>query len=192
MATQKKIIEMIMCIKNTYAQYTKDINVEALVKTWALLLQDYPDKAVEVAFYKCLQTCEKPFPPATIIKELQAMLEATETTDEELWSEYTVALRKVEKQLGYLQYPLFGETKADTHKRIDAVWEGLPERLRYYIGSKGELMRMARDYTSEDLKFEKNKFFKAMPAIKKRAEAAKIVALLGDEKLLLEEGKCEN
>ena len=188
MATRKKIMEIIMCIKNTYMQYTVGMNVEALVKTWELLLKDYPDKAVEVAFYKCLQTCEKPPLPVHIIKELNGMVEALEATDEELWSEYTLALKKVEKQLGYLQYPLFGETKEDTHKRIEAVWNGLPERLRYYIGSKGELMRMARDYTDEDLKFERNRFFKQMPQMKKRAEYTQFAALLGNEVKLIEGG----
>lgn len=185
MATQKKIIEMIGSVKTIYPYYAKDTDVQILVKTWTLLLKDYPDKAVDVAFFKCLQTCKMPPTPADVIEQLNSMLEATEATEEELWSEYTVALRKVEKQLGYLQYPLFGETTADTHKRIDAVWEGLPERLQQYIGSKGELMRMARDYTDNDLKFEKQRFLKTMPSIKKRAEYQKITALIeGDLKMI--------
>lgn len=186
MATQKKIIEMIGSVKTIYPYYAKDTDVQILVKTWTLLLKDYPDKAVDVAFYKCLQTCKMPPTPADVIEQLNSMIDAMEATDEELWSLYTQALRKVERQLGYLDYPLFGETKEDTLKRIEAVWTGLPERLRYYIGSKGELMRMARDYSDEDLKFERNKFFKTMPKIKQREEATKIVALLGDEKLLIE------
>lgn len=186
MATQKKIIEMIGSVKTIYPYYAKDTDVQILVKTWTLLLKDYPDKAVDVAFFKCLQTCKMPPTPADVIEQLNSMIEATEATDEELWSEYTTALRKVEKQLGYLQYPLFGETTADTHKRIDAVWEGLPERLQFYIGSKGELMRMARDYTAEDLKFEKNKFFKSMPQMKKRAEYNKIAALVGGDLKMIE------
>lgn len=188
MASQKKIIEMIGSVKTIYPYYAKDTDVQILVKTWTLLLKDYPDKAVDVAFFKCLQTCKMPPTPADVIEQLNSMIEATEATDEELWSEYTTALRKVEKQLGYLQYPLFGETKADTHKRIEAVWEELPERLKHYIGSKGELMRMARDYSSEDLKFERNRFFKQMPQMKKREEVTQIMLLLGDEKLLLEKG----
>lgn len=185
MATQKKIIEMIGSVKTIYPYYAKDTDIQILVKTWTLLLKDYPDKAVDVAFFKCLQTCKMPPRPADVIEQLNSMLEATEATEEELWSEYTVALRKVEKQLGYLQYPLFGETTADTHKRIDAVWEGLPERLQQYIGSKGELMRMARDYTDNDLKFEKQRFLKTMPSIKKRAEYQKITALIeGDLKMI--------
>ena len=186
MASQKKIIEMIGSVKTIYPYYAKDTDVETLVRTWTLLLKDYPDKAVDVAFFKCLQTCKMPPTPADVIEQLNSLIETTESSDEELWSEYTAALRKVERQLGYLQYPLFGETQADTHKRIEAVWESLHERLKQYIGSKGELMRMSRDYSNEDLKFEKNRFFKSMPAMKKREEAAKIVLLLGNDKLLIE------
>lgn len=186
MATQKKIIEMIGSVKTIYPYYAKDTDVQILVKTWTLLLKDYPDKTVDVAFFKCLQTCKMPPTPADVIEQLNSMLEATEATDEELWSEYTKALNKVEKQLGYLQYPLFGETAADAHKRIEAVYEGLPEKLRYYIGSKGELMRMARDYTDTDLKFEKQRFLKTMPSMKKRAEYNKIAALIESDLKMIE------
>ena len=186
MATEKKVIQMLMFIKNTYGQYTREIDVDALINTWMLLLKDYPDKAVEAAFLRCLEYCEKPPLPAHIIKELKSMVESLEPSDEELWSEYTIALRKVYKQMGYIQYPLFGETSADAHKRIDAIYQALPDRLRHYVGSKGELMRMARDYSDEDLKYERNRFFKMMPAMKKREEAAKIVLLLGNDKLLIE------
>ena len=186
MASQKKIIEMIGSVKTIYPYYAKDTDVETLVRTWTLLLKDYPDKAVDVAFYKCLQTCKMPPTPADVIEQLNSLIEAVETSDEELWSEYTIALRKVYKQMGYIQYPLFGETSADAHKRIDAIYQALPERLRHYVGSKGELMRMARDYSDEDLKYERNRFFKMMPAMKKREEAAKIVLLLGNDKLLIE------
>ena len=186
MASQKKIIEMIGSVKTIYPYYAKDTDVETLVRTWTLLLKDYPDKAVDVAFYKCLQTCKMPPTPADVIEQLNSLIEAVETSDEELWSEYTIALRKVYKQMGYIQYPLFGETSADAHKRIDAIYQALPERLRHYVGSKGELMRMARDYSDEDLKYERNRFFKMMPTMKKREEAAKIVLLLGNDKLMIE------
>ena len=185
MATQKKIIEMIGSVKTIYPYYAKDTDVQILVKTWTLLLKDYPDKAVDVAFFKCLQTCKMPPTPADVIEQLNSMTDALEATDEELWSEYIKALNKVERQLGYLQYPLLGETPDDAHRRIEAVYEGLHERLKYYIGSKGELMRMARNYTDSDLKFEKQRFLKTMPTMKKRAEYNKVAALIsGDLKMI--------
>jgi hypothetical protein len=186
MATQKKIVEMLGSVKTIYPYYAKESDVETLVRTWTLLLKDYPDKAVDVAFVKCLQTCKMPPTPADVIEQLNSMVDAMEASDEELWSGYTIALRKVYRQLGYIQYPLFGETSADAHARIEKIYNELPERLRLYIGSKGELMRMARDYSDDDLKFERNRFFKMMPTMKKRAEAVQILQLLGEEFKMIE------
>lgn len=186
MASQKKIIEMIGSVKTIYPYYAKDTDVQTLVKTWTLLLKDYPDKAVDVAFLKCLQTCKMPPTPADVIEQLNSLADALEPTDEELWSKYTRALRKVEKEMHYLRYPLFGETSDHAHKRIEDTYNALPERLKYYIGSKGELMRMARDYTDDDLKFEKTRFLKVMPTMKKREEAAQIMLLLGSEFKMIE------
>ncbi len=185
MATQKKIIEMIGSVKTIYPYYAKDTDVQILVRTWTLLLKDYPDKAVDVAFFKCLQTCKMPPTPADVIEQLNSMVDALETTDEELWGIYMKALEKVYHQLHYIKYPLIDETPDHAHKRIEDIYNGLPERLKYYIGSKGELMRMA-DYSDEDLKYEKNRFLKMMPTIKERAEAKKIMALLGNEMKMIE------
>jgi hypothetical protein len=186
MATQKKIVEMIGSVKTIYPYYAKDTDVKVLVKTWTLLLKDYPDKAVDVAFFKCLQTCKMPPTPADVIEQLNSLADALEPTDEELWSIYTRALNKVGNEMHYIQYPMLGETSSDAHKRIEDTYNSLPDRLKHYIGSKGELMRMARDYTDDDLKFEKNRFLKMMPTMKKREEASKVMLLLGEEFKMIE------
>lgn len=189
MATQKKIIEMIGSVKTIYPYYAKETDVETLVKTWTLLLKDYPDKAVDVAFVKCLQICKMPPTPADVIEQLNSMLDSLETSDEELWSVYTKALRKIQPEVspnGYLRCPLFGQTSDDAHRRIEKVYEELPDVLKRYIGSKGELMRMSRDYTDDDLKYEKTRFLKMMPTLKKRQEAAKIFLALGNDMKMIE------
>lgn len=190
MATEKKVIEMLLFIKNTYGQYTREMNVDALIDTWMLLLKDYPDKAVEVAFLKCLGYCEKPPLPAHIIKELNSMLESLEPSDEELWSQYTRALNKTEKEVYYFRFNAIeenGRTQGDNAKmRVQVLWDNLPQTLKQYIGSKGELIRVARDYTDEDLKFEKNRFLKMMPTIKKREEAVKVLLALGNDLKMIE------
>lgn len=190
MASQKKIIEMIGSVKTIYPYYAKDTDVQTLVRTWTLLLKDYPDKAVDVAFFKCLQTCKMPPTPADVIEQLNSLVEITEASDEELWSLYTKALNKTEREVYYFRFTFVednGKTQGDNAKaRVQELWDSLPERLKQYIGSKGELIRIARDYTAEDMKYEKNRFFKMMPTMKKREEAAKIVLLLGNDKLLIE------
>lgn len=185
MASQKKIIEMIGSIKTIYPYYAKDTDVELLVKTWTVLLKDYPDKAVDVAFYKCLQTCKMPPTPADVIEQLNSMIETTEQSPEELW---TKLLKTFDKVKGYAYQLMTGcyQIGVNPHAEMQKIWDNLDEELQQYIGSKGELMRMSRFYTDEDLKFEKNKFLKQIPVIRKRKDTAKMVLLLGDEKLLIE------
>ena len=50
MASQKKIVEMITAIKTIYSYYAKDCDVELLVQTWGVLLRDYKDDIVDIAF----------------------------------------------------------------------------------------------------------------------------------------------
>ena len=178
MASQNKITEIIAAIKTVYPYYAKDADVAVLVKTWAVLLKDFPDKAVDVAFYKCLQTCKMPPTPADVIEQLKAIQEASGQTDEELWAEFTKALRNTDRQIAYIQFPLFGETSEDARNRIQAIWDELPERLKQYVGSKGELMRMAKTFSDEELKFEKTRFLKTIPQIKDREESQSLLLLL--------------
>ena len=187
MASQNKIIEMIASIKTIYPYYAKETDVQMLVKTWTVLLKKYPDEAVEVAFFKCLQTCKMPPTPADVIEQLTAMQETNGQTDEELWSIFTKALRDVGVQVYRIKYPMVGEKPP--REQITDIWEGLPDRVKQYIGSRNEIMRMSQNYTDEELKFEKTRFFKTMPTIKKREEYTELKMLLsGESKLMLEQG----
>ena len=180
MASKNKIIEMIAAIKTIYPYYAKETDVEMLVKTWSILLKDFPDNVVEAAFYKCLQTCKMPPTPADIIEKIEAIVSANETSDEELWTELTKALRIVEGELYYIQYP---KPFVDHRKNIQNVWDNLSEKIKLYLGGKGELMRMARTYTDDELKYEKTRFLKAMPTIKTRTE---YLVLVEKNNLLIE------
>lgn len=191
MASKNKIIQLIGSIKTVYPYYAKETDLELLVKTWCIVLNDYEDKAVDVALLKCLQTCKMPPTPADIIEQLNAMQEANKATDEELWDCFVKALWQVERQMhrfGYTFIEECGLSQGDIAKRkVQEIWDNLPEEIKSYVGSKGELMRVARDYTDEDLKFERNRFFKTMPTVKKRQEYSQLNLLLGDsEKLMLE------
>lgn len=180
MATKNKIIEMIGSIKTIYPYYSKDANVEVLVKTWTVLLKDFPDNIVEAAFFKALQTCKVPPTPADIIENIEAILAVNEASDEELWAEYIKTLRNTRAEIFYIKYPKFG---VDHRKNIQKMWDDLPEKIKMYIGTKGEMMRMAQNYTDEELKFEKPRFLKAMPSLKIKAE---FMALVAHNNLMIE------
>lgn len=189
MATINKITEMIASIKTIYPYYAKDTDVQMLVKTWNVLLKNYPDEAVEVAFFKCLQTCKMPPTPADVIEALNAMIESTEPTEEELWDSFTKALKQTEKEaycFGFTFRGADGKTQGDVaRENVQKIWDNLPEKVQRYIGSKNELIRIARNHTADELKFEKNRFLKAMPTIKTRQEFTSLASLLGDNKLML-------
>lgn len=185
MASKNKIIEMIGSIKTIYPYYAKEANVEILVHTWEALLGEYSDEIVGAAFFKALQTCKMPPTPADIIEKIDAMNAVNEASDEELWTEYVKALRNTGDEVYYLKYPKYG---VDHRKNIQKIWDELPEKIKLYLGSKGELMRMAQSYTDEELKFEKTRFLKAMPTLKTKVD---YIALAERNNLMIEERKDE-
>lgn len=174
MASIKQITSIIAAIKTIYAYYARDTDVQMLVKTWEVLLRDFQDEIVDKALYMCLQTCKTPPTPADLIEQIRNLQAADEPTDEELWDTLTRALRKAESLMYYYNFTWVeenGKTQGqNARESMERLWNGLPERLRMYVGSKGEFMRMARDYGDDELKFEKNRFMKQMPTIQKRQE----------------------
>ena len=185
MATKKKIIEMIASIKTIYPYYAKESDVETLVNTWSILLKDYPDNVLEAAMFKCLQTCKMPPTPADVIERIDSLLSINEASDEELWTEYTGALRKVSAEMYYMNYPKSGQ---DHGQNIQDIWDNLNSKIKLFLGSVGELKRTASTYTDEELKFEKTRFLKAMPDIKARTEH---IAIAARNNLMIEGDKNE-
>lgn len=174
MASINKITEVIAAIKTIYPYYAKDADVQTLVKTWNVLLKDYPDNDVTTALYMCLQTCKMPPTPADLIERLSSLKASLEPSDEELWEELTNAVRKGYRLIYKFQFNYVepnGLTEGqNARKAFDKLWECLPEKIRMYLGGKGEFMRIARNNDEEELKFERNRFMKTMPTIKKRHE----------------------
>lgn len=194
MATTDKIIEMIGAIKTIYPYYSKDISMEqmaTLIRTWETLLKKYPDDVTEVGFYKCLQTCKTPPTPADVIEQINAIVEAYEPSDEELWGVYEKALKDTWYQIQMFPYTYIDSTGISqgqqARNKVEEIWAGLPEKIKLHIASKGELMRLAREYNfNEDFcTYEKQRFMKAMPIMKKRQEYSGLMLESGNNRLLL-------
>lgn len=174
MASINKITEVIAAIKTIYPYYAKDADVQTLVKTWNVLLKDYSDEDVTTALYMCLQTCKMPPTPADLIERLSSLKASLEPSDEELWNDLTVALRRADWYISRFA-GTFREDNGLTQGQnarngFEKLWEGLPERIRMYLGGKGEFQRLAQNRDDEEIKFERNRFLKTMPTIKKRHE----------------------
>ena len=171
MASKKKIVELIASIKTIYPYYAENTERNSLVNTWELLLKDYPDKAVDTAMVECLKTCKMPPTPADVIEQLNILDQAQQISAEKLWNILIDALHKADDLISRFGYS-FKEDNELTQGQIarndcQQLWKQFPEEIKSYIGSYGELIRMARDYTDKDLKFEKNKFIKSIPSIRK-------------------------
>lgn len=192
MASKKKIVEMITLIKNLFPFYAKDSNVEMLVKTWDILLTEYPDNLVEVAFLNCLKSAKMPPAPADVIEHINAINETKEESIEELWVIYIKALEKAEdlrRSFHYDWIPDYpkGNTKTQgqmAREDFQKLWDGFPDRLKEYLGSKAVLMENAKNFTDKDLIFERTRFDKAMPTIKNREQFSKVAVLLESDKSL--------
>lgn len=183
MASAKKIAEIIAAIKTIYPYYSKDADSGTLAKTWAVLLREIPDEVTEVAFMQSLKVCKMPPTPADVLEQVRSLHMVNEPTDEETWSELLQALRRTRQLVYRFRFTFVednGKTQGENAKEdFEALWESLPEKLRYYLGSKGELIRMG-NYSDEDMTYEKTRFLKTMPMIAKRQEYMGIANLLPD------------
>lgn len=192
MASQNKIIEMIGAIKTIYSYYAKDTNVALLVNTWTRLLDGYDDAIVGAAFYKCLQVCKMPPTPADVIEQINALRKANEQTDEELWTIYNRALIATADQVARFEYTFIDSSGISqgeqARRKVEEIWQSLPDKIKGYLASKGELMRNAREnnFDASFSSWEKQRFMKAMPIMEKRKEYSDMLRLEGggDPRLL--------
>lgn len=174
MASINKITEVIAAIKTIYPYYAKETDVQMLVKTWDVLLKDYPDDEVTTALYMCLKTCKMPPTPADLIERLASVRSSLEPSDEELWNDFIKALKKANGLVYMFRFNYVepnGRTQGENARsKFERLYESLPERIKMYLGGSGEFLLLARSYDEEELKFEKTRFLKTMPSIKKRHE----------------------
>lgn len=193
MASQNKIIEMIGSVKTIYPYYARDMTdsmIETLIRTWSMLLKSYDDSAVEMAFFKCLQTCKMPPTPADIIEQIQSMQKSIEPSDEELWAVYVDTLRHTYDQVtrfGYTFIDHTGISQGDQARmKVEELWKSLPEKIKTYLGAKGELIRQAQQWgvSADFATYEKPRFLKAMPIMEKRQEYHALMLGGGNQKLL--------
>lgn len=188
MATRNKITEIIAGIKAIYPYYAKESDVGVLVKTWDALLKPYSDKLVDTAFYVCLQTCKTPPTPADVIQEVKEMLKAFEPTGEEMWEKFVAALREANELSCCFSFTAVDEngfTQGQiARKKAMELYEGLPSCLKTYCGSYGAFMLMARETPTSELKYERNRFLKALPDINKTVERRELLNPTNNKNLL--------
>lgn len=179
MASKAKISEIIGAIRSIYPYYAKDGMIAVTANVWERVLQNYNDEEVSAAFYSCLQSCKVPPTPADIIERINGARRALEPSNEQLWGVYYDALIRTLDLMAQFSYT-FVESDGisqgqKARNKVEKLYEGLPEKIKEYLGSKGELMRIARSINTQDASFEKARFLKTMPSVEKSQEARNLL-----------------
>lgn len=175
MANKKTIIKSIAAIKTVYNYFGKDADIELLVNTWTALLEEYTDEEVERGLFKALKVCKYAPVPADIIEQIEANREKNKPNEIEMWFLLQKALKKVLYYSYRLEYNYIDDTGISqgeqARREIANVWESMPEELKIYIGDKTELVAAARALNYTELSYERNRFSKTFPILRKRVEA---------------------
>lgn len=136
-----------------------------------------------------MKRCKVPPTPADIIEIIAEAQKSLEPSDEELWSLYHDALRQVLRLTGMFGYTYIDETGLSqgeqARRRVTAIWNGLPEKIKTYLATEGELIRRARELNFTEISFEKTRFFKTMPIVAKRLEHSNLFLTDGGNNMLM-------
>ena len=187
MASKKVIIELLGSIKTIYSYYAKDADLELLINTWEMLLHSYTDEEVKIGMYLSLRVCKYPPTPADVIEQIENQKKIEKPSEQELWALYRQALKETNYYTYRLNYNYIDSSGISQGEQartaIEAIWEGLPQELKIYLGDKAELMRNARELNEADISYEKNRFSKTFPILQKRIEDRKLMLALSNKVL---------
>lgn len=137
-----------------------------------------------------MQTCKVPPTPADVIEHINGMTRSQERTDEELWSIYHEALKSVLRLTGRFNYTYIDHTGISqgdqARNEVERIWQGLPEKVKMFLSSKGELINRARELQYSDVSFERTRFMKSMPIMEKRREYKGLLLSSPEFRLMIE------
>jgi hypothetical protein len=175
MASKQTIIKAIGAIKTIYNYFGKDTDIELLVNTWAALLEEYSDEEIEKGVFMALKRCKYAPVPADIIEQIEALRTKNKPNEIELWNQLQRALKEVlyhSYRLDYNYIDNTGISQGEQARRaIQKVWDNLPDELKIYIGDKREMIEAARALNHSEVSYERNRFNKVYPVLRKRVEA---------------------
>lgn len=171
----KLLIKIQLNFENAYVA-SNDLERELLVESWYEALCEYPKEACTQAVNNVLKRAK--FAPrlGDITEEITKLLYPEVKTDDELWAELNTVLPRVYDLSRYLKYPQYVKW---ANEKLDGVYSGLSEELKLFVVNRSTLVDIA-EMSPESLQFERTRFFKQMPVLKKhkndKAAAQKFIA----------------
>ncbi len=137
-----------------------------LVESWYEALSEYPKEICDRAVNNALKYARFAPKLGDIVEEIQKLMNADSKSDEELWAELMNVTTKVYDISRYLKYEQY--FKNATAKLRD-IYDGLSGELKLYVVNISTLIEIS-ELPKESLPYEKARFFKQMPVLRRHAE----------------------
>lgn len=170
----KYLIKIQLNFENAYVT-TKDFERELLLESWFEALCNYPKDICNIAVNNVLKRAK--FAPrlGDITEEIEKLLTPQTKSDEELWAELSSVLGRVYDVSRYLSYPQYSNW---ANGKLREIYTALSGELKLFIVNVSTLIEIS-EMPYESLQFERARFFKQMPVLKKHnAEKAAAQKLL--------------
>lgn len=162
--TRKKLLEFFKRIKCTYPYGFKDFSetdIEIWLDTWDKTLTGYDDNLIEKAFFQVICESKVPPVPADIIEAMGKLETINEPSDAALWGECASLIYELQDKF-YCAFH-FGHNPVE-EKKYKAAWDNANEIVKEFLGTASNAVSI----NTETLDFEKSRFYKALPTIRKR------------------------
>ena len=137
-----------------------------LVESWYEALSEYPKEICDRAVNNALKYARFAPKLGDIVEGIEKLMNADSKSDEELWAELMNVTTKVYDISRYLKYEQY--FKNATAKLRD-IYDGLSGELKLYVVNISTLIEIS-ELSRESLPYEKARFFKQMPVLRRHAE----------------------
>lgn len=158
----KYLIKIQLNFENAYVT-SNQMERELLVESWYEALCDYPKEVCNTAVNNVLKRSK--FAPrlGDVTEEIEKLIAPESKSDDELWAELSAVLDKVYEISRYLKYPQYVNW---ANAKLNEIYAGLSGELKLFVVNVSTLVDIA-EMTDESLQFERARFFKQMPVLKK-------------------------
>lgn len=156
------IIKIQLNFENAYVT-SNDTERQLLISSWYEALCEYPKEICDKAVNNALKKAK--FAPrlGDITEEINNLLCADSLSDEQLWAELSAVFGKVYDISRYLTYPQYVNW---ANAKLNEIYSSLSDELKLFFVNVSTLVDIA-EMSDESLQFERARFFKQMPQLKK-------------------------
>lgn len=180
---KRDIVEYIALINlqfpNAY-QFANEKDRTSYIELWFAGLKFYPKELCDAGVKNAILKSEFAPKIATVIAEIEKLIETQRPGDTKLWDELIAAIRKAEREIPYASSRYNEVVHEDTGlttageacKAIACVYDSLSAELKEYCGSMRGFIDIAQ-MSEEELRYEKGRFLKQLPNLRERIKAVR-------------------